>query len=86
MKKYLGTITILIKDRQANVDALQRLLTDHGHYIHARLGINLEPTCLAHCLGFITLVVEGTDKEIEALKEKIAALEGMTVKSLIVTE
>lgn len=86
MNKYLGTITILVKDRQANVDGLQHVLTENGHYIRNRLGINLEPTCLAHCLGFIVLVVEGNKEEIEKLTKQISDLQGISAKLIIVTE
>lgn len=80
MNKSLGTITILIKDRQANVNALQHLLTEKGHFIRNRLGINLEPTCLAHCLGFMVLVVEGGKQELEKLNQEISDLNSITAK------
>jgi len=86
MKKYLGTITILIKDRQASVDALQKVLTENGRSIRNRLGVNVEPTCMAHCLGFMVLVVEGTREEIGFLTKKISDLRGITAESTIVTD
>jgi len=86
MKKYLGTITILIKDRQANVETLQNVLTENGHFIRSRLGINVEPTCMAHCLGFMVLAVEGTAEEINFLTEKLSNLQGIIAKSTIVSD
>jgi len=38
-KRHLGTITILIKDRQMHSVDVQKILTDHGHKIMARLGV-----------------------------------------------
>lgn len=86
MNKSLGTISVLIKNRQANVDSLQKILTENGHFIRNRLGVNLEPTCLAHCLGFMVLVVEGNKKELESLNQQISELNGINSKLTIVTE
>ncbi|MBS4012830.1 MAG: hypothetical protein KGZ97_03580 [Bacteroidetes bacterium] len=86
MNKSLGTISVLIKDRQANVNDLQNLLTEKGHFIRNRLGVNLEPTCLSHCLGFMVLVVEGNKQELEKLNQEISDLSGINSKLIIVTE
>lgn len=86
MNKHLATISILMRDRQANVDGLQHVLTENGHQIRTRLGVNLEPTCLAHCLGFIVLVAEGSKEELETLTKKISDLKGVSASLTIVTE
>lgn len=85
VKKHLATITILIKDRQANVEKLNQLLTNYGHLIMARLGVNVERRCVAHCTGLITLAIEATSKEVRDLTTKLNGLYGITAKSSIVT-
>ncbi len=86
MKKHLSSLTILVEDRQANVAKLNKLLTDHGHTILSRLGVNINKTCLEHCMGLIILVVEGTSDQIHELTKKISKLKGMKVKNSIITE
>ena len=85
-KIHWATITILIKDRQTNVAALNKLLTEKGYLIRARLGVNIEPRCQAGCMGLITLVVEGTNKEISALTKEADSLYGIVAKSVIMTD
>lgn len=86
MDKHLGTITILIEDRQKNARAVNDLLTDRGHFIVARLGANVQPKCVENCTGLVILAVEGTEEEINGFNDEIKALDGTTVKTCIVTE
>ncbi len=84
-KKHLGTITILVKDRQnASID-LQRILTEEGHIIMSRMGVNPQRACVEHCTGLITLTVEGTAKEINALTRRVDKLYGIVAKKIIIT-
>jgi len=48
-KKSLATISILIKDRQNHSSEVNRILTENGHLILARLGVNLQH----HCIGTV---------------------------------
>ena len=83
MNNVLGSIIILVDDRQRNAAALNRLLTANGHLIITRLGVNVERKCLEKCSGLIILAVEGGKKEIETLAKQIAALSGLSVKSCL---
>lgn len=86
MKKHLASITILVKDRQnASVD-LQRILTDNGHMIMARLGVNPQRACIKHCTGLVVLVVEGGARDITSLSKEINGLYGVVAKSTIITK
>jgi len=85
-KKHLATISILIEDRQTNAGKMQQLLTDHGHLIMARLGVNVQPACVAHCTGLISVAVKGTAKEINDLTKKLNRLYGIVAKNNIMTE
>lgn len=81
MKINLGTISILIKDRHNRSSALNELLTQESHLIRARLGVNVEPKCSADCLAVISLIVEGTEEEINGLTEKLNALPGIKAQN-----
>lgn len=85
-KKHLGTITVLVKDRQTHVEDVQRILTENGHIIMARLGVNVQKACIEHCTGLITITVEGTAKEIADLTKKLDELYGIVAKSIVITQ
>lgn len=85
-KKNLGTITILVKNRHVNSPEVNRVLSEQGNLVMARLGVNITPLCLSGCTGLITLVVQGTAKEISGLAKKLNSLYGIVAKSLIITK
>ncbi len=85
-KKHLAAITILVKDRQMHAKDVQRILTDKGHIILARLGVNVQRSCIEHCTGMITIAVEGTAKQINDLTKMLDELYGIVAKANIMTE
>jgi metal-responsive CopG/Arc/MetJ family transcriptional regulator len=85
-KKHLGTISILVKDRQSHAQDVQKILTDNGHLIMARLGVNVQRSCVENCNGIITVAVEGTADEIRGLAEKFDDFYGVVAKSHILTD
>ena len=85
-KKHLGTITVMVKDRQTHIVDVQKILTANGHLVLARLGVNVQRACIEHCTGLITITVEGTAKEIKDLTRSLDALYGIVAKSIIVTD
>jgi len=85
-KKHLATITILVKDRQMHAKDVQQILTDHGHIVMARLGVNVQRSCVENCTGLITVAVEGTADEINDLTKKLDELYGIVAKTNIMTD
>ena len=85
-KQHLGTITILVKDRKMHAKDVQDILSKHGHKIMARLGVNVQPACIEHCTGLITVAVKGTMKEIKGITDDLDKLYGIVAKSSIMTE
>ena len=85
-KKHLATITILIKDRQTNSKSVNEMLTENGHLIMARLGVNTQRSCVENCTGIIAIAIEGTAKEINDLTKKLDELYGIVAKANIMTE
>ncbi len=86
IKKYLASITILVKDRQTHAKDVQQILTDNGHLIMARLGVNVQRSCITNCTGMIVVAVEGTGVQIRGLAKKLNDLYGIVAKAAIVTE
>ena len=85
-KRHLATITVLIRDRQSQANDLQQLLTDNGHIIMARMGVNVQPKCIEHCTGMIVLTLEGGLSEIKALNKKIDEMYGVVAKLSVMTK
>ena len=85
-KKHLATITILIKDRQMHSKSVNEMLTENGHLIMARLGVNVQRSCVENCTGMVTVAVKGTTKEINDLTKKLDELYGIVAKANIMTE
>ena len=79
-------ISILVEDRQSNAKEMNQLLTDHGHLIMSRLGVNVQPACIKSCTGLLALAVKGTVAEIKDLTKKLNYLYGMVAKVNIMTK
>ncbi len=86
MSRILATISILTSDRQATSQELNRILTDAGHLIISRLGVNVQRNCLAHCLGLVTLAVEGDGPKIAELEQALKTLPQTVVKMSVMQE
>ncbi len=82
-KKHLATITILIKDRHAHSVDVQRILTENGNIILGRMGINPSRSCIEHCTGILTLIVEAPVKEIKMLPKELDPFYGPVAKTQI---
>lgn len=84
--KQLATITILVKNRQANAEKLNKLLSLNGHIIINRLGVNVEPLCVSNCIGLITLVIKATTEEIKKFELQLKKLKGLVIRTSIMTK
>lgn len=86
MSRIIATISILASDRQAVSSDLNKVLTDAGHLIMSRLGVNVQRNCFEHCLGLIILAVEGDGPKIAELEQKLKSLPHLSVKLSIMKE
>jgi hypothetical protein len=86
MKKHLASITILVENRQTHAQDVQKILTDMGHLILARLGVNPQRACIENCTGIIVVVVEGSTKEINDLVRGLDSLYGIVAKATVMTK
>jgi len=82
-KLHLATITVLVKDRQMNAPEVNRILTENGHLIMARLGVNVQRHCVSNCTAMITVAVEATAKDITRVTRKLDGLYGIAAKACI---
>jgi metal-responsive CopG/Arc/MetJ family transcriptional regulator len=71
MEKKLASITIFTTNRQGNSKELNQLLTDYGHHIMSRLGVNVQRQCTSNCPGLIILAVEAEGSIINELCDKL---------------
>lgn len=85
-KKQLGTISIMLNEREKNSQKLNLLLTKNSHLVMARLGVNVQPKCINNCIGIIILTVQGTEKEIDDLGKKINLIKNASAKVLFLTK
>ena len=85
-KKYLATITIFSNDRQENSQEIQKILTANGHIIMARMGVNVQKSCISNCTALIAIAVEGDKKAIDGLTKQLNKIYGVTAKNNIMTK
>jgi metal-responsive CopG/Arc/MetJ family transcriptional regulator len=85
-KEILATITILLTDRQSNHSSMNQLLSENGHLIMARLGVNVQKKCLEHCTGLIVVAVEGEREKIQALTDSLNRIEGLKAELVVMAE
>lgn len=78
MEKRIGTISIVIYNK-AVATTVNSLLSEYSNSILARQGIPL----FDKGLHIITLVIESTSNEINALTGKLGRLESVEVKSIL---
>ena len=78
MEKRIGTITILIREREA-ATAVNRLLSEHADIILCRQGLPLHDRPVA----VISLIVEGSVDSINALTGKLGRVEGVECKAVV---
>ena len=81
MEKRIGTIIILVKEKE-NVQQLNSILTHHASIIIGRQGIPLRD----RSINIISLIIEGTINEINALTGQLGKLRGLTAKATLVKE
>ena len=78
MEKRIGTITILIRDREVS-QSVNQLLSEHADIILCRQGLPLHNRPVA----VISLIVEGTVNSINALTDRLGRLPGVECKAVV---
>jgi putative iron-only hydrogenase system regulator len=78
MEKRIGAAIILVENKE-QVDNMNHILSMSSDIILARQGIPLRDKGVS----VITLIIEGTNDQINSLTGKIGRLEGVQVKSVL---
>ena len=78
MEKRIGTITILIRNREA-AQSVNQLLSEHADIILCRQGLPFHDRPVA----VISLIVEGTVNKINALTGLLGRLDGVECKAVV---
>lgn len=78
MEKRIGAAVILIESKES-VGTMNDLLSIYSEIILARQGVPLRDKGLS----VITLIIEGTNDQINSLTGKIGRLDGVQVKSVL---
>jgi len=85
-KEYLGTLNILVNEREINAPEVNNVITEHGRLVRARLGIHLQPKCVKGCSGLITLIVQGERIELEKFEKETAKYRFTVTKLCLISE
>lgn len=78
MEKRIGAALIVVENK-GSVPRLNSLLSEHSEIIIARQGLPLQQKGIS----VISLVLEGSSQQLNALIGPIGKLEGITVKSMM---
>ncbi|MBR6049479.1 MAG: iron-only hydrogenase system regulator [Bacteroidales bacterium] len=78
MEKRIGTITVLIRDREA-AQSVNQLLSEHADIILCRQGLPFHDRPVA----VISLIVDGTVNKINALTGQLGRLDGVECKAVV---
>ena len=78
MEKRIGTITILLRDREA-APSVNHILSEHSGIILCRQGLPFHDCPVA----VISLIVDGSMQEINALTGPLGRLPGVECKAVV---
>lgn len=78
MEKRIGTITVLIKERLQSAN-INQILSEHSGIILCRQGLPFHDRAVA----VISLIVEGTVNQINALTGSLGRLQGIECKAVV---
>ena len=79
MNKRLGFVGIILEDRKSAAAEVNRLLSEFGDLICARVGL---PYPKRNCC-VITLIVDSTTDELGRLTGRLGMIRGVSVKSAL---
>lgn len=85
-ERALGTISILTSNRQNSSAAMNKLLTDFGHHIMARMGVHVNRKCVENCPGLITLAVDSNRADLENIVKELNAIPEIKAELCILME
>lgn len=82
MNKKIGIVGIIVNERQKNAPLVNKILSEHSEIIIGRMGIPQKD----EDRGLLSLFVEGNTDKIGSLTGKLGKINGVTVKSILISE
>ena len=79
MEKRLGFVGIILEDRKKQADAVNKILSEYGENIVARVGL---PYKEKNC-SVITLTVDITTDDLGTMTGRLGSISGVSVKSAL---
>lgn len=79
-KSRICTITIVIEDRKVAAPEVNKLLSEYGDHVVARLGLPMKD----RHVSVICVVLEASNDVCGALSGKLGQVKGITVKTITV--
>ena len=80
MSKRIGTVTIIITDRDKQSSKVNKIFSKHAEIIIGRMGLPYFPKEI----GIICLIVNGSTDQLGSLTGQLGSIEGVQVKSVMV--
>ena len=78
MEKRIGTITILLRDREVS-PSVNQIISEHAGIVLCRQGLPFRNSPVA----VISLIVEGTMADINAMTGRLGRLPGVESKAIV---
>lgn len=82
MERRIGVIGIVVENREHSAARINQILSEFGAVIVGRMGIPYREKNLS----VISLIVDGSTDEIGAMTGKIGNIQGVQVKTALVTK
>lgn len=79
MQKRMGMIGIFVKERSEASQLVNKVLSDFGEIVVARVGVPYRE----RGLSVISVIVDGTTDEIGAMSGKLGSIPNVTVRSMM---
>lgn len=79
MKKRIGSVAVVVENREKVSEQINKILSKNANCIIGRMGL----PAVEHGLSMISLIVEGTSDEIGALTGQLGSLAGVNLKSAL---
>lgn len=84
--EQLASISILTTNRQKVSRELNDFLTQNGHLIISRMGVNIQKSCTENCPGLIVLVLKDKKEKIDQFIKDLNKIEDIEIQSCFFNE
>lgn len=79
MGKRIGTVSIIITNREEQISKVNKIVSDHASIIIGRMGMPYPEKGI----NIISLIISGDTDEVGSLTGKLGSIKGVQVKSVL---